>query len=240
MKTNDLKPGDVFLIQGKVSYCRITKLIEGEELEKRDKELESQGRFPVGSPYVTISLKDPKVVHIDKDHPTKAEQYAEGRIYKRKDGSSAYSINSKSKFVPRVAHINEDKKFDEIKLNKELATDSNVVLICSVYPTKRMNGVGLHTVLILDKEIRAFAGSRDITEQLKRYNIEIIPLEDEDQEEVYEEVESDPKYKAALDSYAEKLNEDIVDNSSIFDEAFKDEDGSTSDEDLTLFGDFDA
>ena len=125
-------------------------------------------------------------------------------------------------------------------MNKELATDSNVVLICSVYPTKRMNGVGLHTVLILDKEVQAYAGSRDITEQLKRYNIEIIPLEDEDQEEVYEEVESDPKYKAALDNYAEKLNEDIVDNSSIFDDAFKDEDGSTSDEDLTLFGDFDA
>lgn len=240
MKTNDLKPGDIFLIQGKVSYCRITKLIEGEELEKRDKELESKGMFAVGAPYTTISIKDPKVIHIDKANPTKAETYAEGKIYKRKDGTSTYSINSKSKFLPRVAHINEDKKFDEIKLNKELATGSNVVLICSIYPTKRMNGVDLHTVLILDKEIQAYAGSRDISEQLKRYNIEIIPLEDEDQEEVYEEVESDPKYKAALDSYAEKLNEDIVDNSSIFDDAFKDEDGSTSDEDLTLFDDFDA
>lgn len=240
MKTNDLKPGDIFLIQGKVSYCRITKLIEGKELEKRDKELESKGMFAVGVPYTTISIKDPKVIHIDKANPTKAETYAEGKIYKRNDGSSAYSINSKSRFLPRVAHINENKKFDEIKLNKELATDSNVVLICSVYPTKRMNGVGLHTVLILDKEVQAYAGSRDITEQLKRYNIEIISLEDEDQEEVYEEVESDPKYKAALNSYAEKLNEDIVDNSSIFDDAFKDEDGSTSDEDLTLFGDFDA
>ena len=54
MKTNDLKPGDIFLIQGKVSYCRITKLIEGEELEEKDKELESQGRFPVGLSLIHI------------------------------------------------------------------------------------------------------------------------------------------------------------------------------------------
>lgn len=163
VNTNQLTPGTMYMIRGKVSYCRMLRKIDGEELKKDNERRRASNRPEATKPYTTITIKNAQVVRANPNAPESlAEIYARESLYTNKnDGLLCLTVENKGREPWFARHQNEDVNNPNIQQfcpTAELAAGMDVTLVMEVYQAKPNNGVGLQGI-IMNEPVKYFMGA---------------------------------------------------------------------------------
>lgn len=164
--TNQLTPGRIFLVRGKVGFSRLTSRIEGEELQQDIQRRRSKGWLPIEKPYTTITINQAEVIVKDRNSIQPEEQYAIESLYtsssQRGQGGYSYTANNKgTRALPYIAvtRAGEQGVVDQIQPEGELANGLDVTLVMRVFKGKPNMGVSLDGVIV-NEPIRYFDNTR--------------------------------------------------------------------------------
>lgn len=153
-------------IRGNVTYSRIHKKIEGEELQAQNEKRKARGNsMLINSPYYILVIENATIINAQQ-LPPEVVNYFNSKIksYQNPDGTftNRYYAMSKSKFEPIVAYSNEAgadmANGSDIKLRGELESGMNVTIGACIYKASIGKGVGFDYVL-LNEPIRYYNGS---------------------------------------------------------------------------------
>lgn len=164
--TNQLTPGRIFLVRGKVGFSRLTSRIEGEELQQDIQRRRSKGWLPIEKPYTTITINQAEVIVKDSNNIQPEEQYAIESLYtsssQRGQGGYSYTANNKgTRALPYIAVTRAGSQgvVDQIQPEGELANGLDVTLVMRVFKGKPNIGVSLDGVIV-NEPIRYFDNTR--------------------------------------------------------------------------------
>lgn len=164
--TNQLTPGRIFLVRGKVGFSRLTSRIEGEELQQDIQRRRSKGWLPIEKPYTTITINQAEVIVKDRNNIQPEEQYAIESLYtsssQRGQGGYSYTANNKgTRALPYIAVTRAGTQgvVDQIQPEGELANGLDVTLVMRVFKGKPNMGVSLDGVIV-NEPIRYFDNTR--------------------------------------------------------------------------------
>lgn len=182
ISTQSLTPGVQFCVRGKLTYGRLAKQVDGEELEKDKQRRAARGMRPIERPYTSATITDAYVCipKEHKDNPTLEERYAQESLYtSRANGSQGFNFSAvnRGNRLPWVGVRDPQDPFkvEQIVLPNELASGLDVTLVMRVFQGKPNKGVTLDGV-ILNEPPRYFA-SADPTASLSALGITFIPAE---------------------------------------------------------------
>lgn len=175
LSTNQLTPGTYFLVEGDLEFSRLHSRIEGDELARRNQQAQQRGISPDDKPLTTATVKNARILQLGPTK-TKEEIYGEQRFYTSKDPSQAgiykYTGKNKGNYLPKIYQQKtpNDATLTEIKLNADLAIDTNVILIMKIFEAPRNNGVSLEAVIVKG-EINTYARGTDQFLESLGYNV---------------------------------------------------------------------
>ena len=172
ISTNNLTPGALYCVRGRVGFCRITRhCTDDERIKDNDRR-----RIKVDKNYSNISLYDAIVLYNDPQNPTIEERYAEECLYLSKSANypgDNFSAMNKSPNLPLVFQVSasDPNKYDQVHLEKEIAPGVDVTIVMRVFKGKGAINAGVTLERVLINElgpIRYFEGSgnNDINNQL--------------------------------------------------------------------------
>lgn len=178
ISTQSLTPGELFCVRGKLTYGRLAKQVDGEELEKDKQRRAARGMRPIERPYTSATITDAYVPLKDKNNPTLEERYAQESLYtSHANGSHGFNFSAvnRGNRLPwiGVRDPQDPMKIEQIVLPNELASGLDVTLVMRVFQGKPNKGVTLDGV-ILNEPPRYFA-SADPTASLSALGITFIP-----------------------------------------------------------------
>lgn len=180
ISTQSLTPGELFCVRGKLTYGRLAKQVDGEELEKDKQRRAARGMRPIERPYTSATITDAYVPVKDKNNPTLEERYAQESLYtSHANGSHGFNFSAvnRGNRLPWIG-VRDPKdpfKVEQIVLPNELASGLDVTLVMRVFQGKPNKGVTLDGV-VLNEAPRYFA-SADPTTNLSALGITFIPAE---------------------------------------------------------------
>ena len=180
ISTQSLTPGELFCVRGKLTYGRLAKQVDGEELEKDKQRRAARGMRPIERPYTSATITDAYVPLKDKNNPTLEERYAQESLYtSHANGSHGFNFSAvnRGNRLPwiGVRDPQDPFKVEQIVLPNELASGLDVTLVMRVFQGKPNKGVTLDGV-VLNEPPRYFA-SADPTASLSALGITFIPAE---------------------------------------------------------------
>lgn len=182
ISTQSLTPGTLFCVRGKLTYGRLAKQIDGEELEKDKQRRAMRGMRPIERPYTSATITDAYVAipQSRKDNPTLEERYAQESLYtSHANGAQGFNFSAvnRGNRLPWVGvrDPQDPMKIEQISLPSELASGMDVTLVMRVFQGKPNKGVTLDGV-ILNEAPRYYASS-DPTASLSALGITFIPAE---------------------------------------------------------------
>lgn len=180
ISTQSLTPGELFCVRGKLTYGRLAKQVDGEELEKDKQRRAARGMRPIERPYTSATITDAYVPLKDKNNPTLEERYAQESLYtSHANGSHGFNFSAvnRGNRLPwiGVRDPQDPMKIEQLMLPNELASGLDVTLVMRVFQGKPNKGVTLDGV-ILNEPPRYFA-SADPTASLSALGITFIPAE---------------------------------------------------------------
>lgn len=180
ISTQSLTPGELFCVRGKLTYGRLAKQVDGEELEKDKQRRAARGMRPIERPYTSATITDAYVPLKDKNNPTLEERYAQESLYtSHADGSHGFNFSAvnRGNRLPwiGVRDPQDPFKVEQIVLPNELASGLDVTLVMRVFQGKPNKGVTLDGV-VLNEQPRYFA-SADPTASLSALGITFVPAE---------------------------------------------------------------
>ncbi len=146
-----LTAGNKVFVEGYVSYSRVSKHIEGDELLKDKERKMRQGMTPIDRPYTTITITDAKIrpVSHDMNNLTIDELYIQERFY-----DSKHTSNNKSTYLPVISQYDPaTNNATQIDIEgKELAVGLHVILELGVFKPKNyaQHGVGLNSIIVME------------------------------------------------------------------------------------------
>lgn len=162
-----LREGSVIFVNGKLAFSRLAQLVAGQALVESIARQRAQGRkYPTSQPHTTVTLTDAQVLFQDPSAPTPEETFIQESLYVSKSGENAgkvgYSIDNVGNSLPPVLVRNDDGSYDQVVLEKELATGLDVTLVLNVYKPRsyEKRGIGLSQVLV-NEEIRYYTSGVD-------------------------------------------------------------------------------
>lgn len=154
----NLVPGETVYIRGKTAFSRIASLIEGEELERRNRR--SNSTYKNTKPYVNISITEPVIDPANPNEFTFNENFHAERVYINNEGVPCFQRDFTTKLLPMVFLDKGDKDdkgntvLQQINpLEGELAPGQDVTLVLNHYATNFGTGVGLQAVIVHGPEI---------------------------------------------------------------------------------------
>lgn len=180
ISTQSLTPGELFCVRGKLTYGRLAKQVDGEELERDKQRRAARGMRPIERPYTSATITDAYVPLKDKNNPTLEERYAQESLYtSHANGSHGFNFSAvnRGNRLPwiGVRDPQDPMKIEQLMLPNELASGLDVTLVMRVFQGKPNKGVTLDGV-ILNEPPRYFA-SADPTASLSALGITFIPAE---------------------------------------------------------------
>lgn len=180
ISTQSLTPGELFCVRGKLTYGRLAKQVDGEELEKDKQRRAARGMRPIERPYTSATITDAYVPLKDKNNSTLEERYAQESLYtSHANGSHGFNFSAvnRGNRLPwiGVRDPQDPMKIEQLVLPNELASGLDVTLVMRVFQGKPNKGVTLDGV-ILNEPPRYFA-SADPTASLSALGITFIPAE---------------------------------------------------------------
>lgn len=152
-----LRKGETILVTGKISFSRLARLIEGEDLARRiAAETKRNSLYPTTVPHTTISIVDAVVDYADPANPTIEEQYVAEKFYTAKKGENAgkvsFGIDNKSANLPTVFQPNTDQSgtYSQLILENDLDSGLEVTLVLNTFESGSYanKGVGLQQVIL--------------------------------------------------------------------------------------------
>lgn len=160
-----LQPGKQILVQGTLTFGKLSQQYQGEELARRvAQQVRIGALYPCQVPHTTVNVADARVIYKDDANPQLEEQFVQGKIYTIKSGEnqgkSGFGIDDKGNVLPAVYEKNEETgQFRPIKLERELASGLDVILVLETYAPKGhpKKGLGLAQVLI-NEPVRYYGG----------------------------------------------------------------------------------
>lgn len=169
---NQIQPSNYF-VKGKLSFSRLTKKIEGDELIKDQQRRNAMGFISIDKPYTTATIHDAAIMQINPAQKSPAEIYGEESFYHSKNKSGyTFTGNNKSSSLPWIGVSSDGgKTVDQIIPEGELANDLNVILVMRIFKGKMNNGQSLDGVIVLDP-IKYYTGT---TQNLAQYGITFNP-----------------------------------------------------------------
>lgn len=174
--------GKTFLVNGNITYCRITSQIAGEELAKSDLRRTQKGWLAVGRPHTTIQLCNASVICNNPQAKTPEEIYGIESLFVSaseiaRDNGGGYSFTgmNKGKYLPWVG-VAEGNVVNEIHPSAELAVGLNVTLLMRVFQGKPNKGVTLDGVIV-NEPIRYATnfGVKAVENQLASMGLTFVP-----------------------------------------------------------------
>lgn len=163
-----LKPGTFINVYGEVQFCRLTRFLEPDELQK----LQQVRQFTPDKPFTTITLSNARILPANPNALSKEELYVQESFYQSsKNPGDHYSIDNKSPNFPRFyqVKVNDDGSIDNTKVSEvpakaELAKGLKVVLVLRVFKPKNYPncGIGLDSVIV-QEPIRYYGGGNAIS-----------------------------------------------------------------------------
>lgn len=173
-----LTPGELFCVRGELTYSRLAKQIDGEELEKDKQRRAARGMRPIERPYTSATITKACVPLKDKNNPTLEERYAQESLYtSHAYGSQGfnYSAVNRGNRLPwiGVRDPQDPFKVEQIVLPNELASGLDVTLVMRVFQGKQNKGVTLDGV-VLNEPPQYFAPA-DPTASLSALGITFVP-----------------------------------------------------------------
>lgn len=165
VNTNMLTPNKTIMIRGKLTYSRVTKFIDGDELRK-DNQRRAQRNLPeISKPYTTASICNATVLYENPNQKTPEDIYAEESLYQSTSPTNTgwnFQGMNKGKILPYIAVMRPDgTTADQIKPEGELAAGLDVTLVLRVFAAKPNNGVGLDGIIV-NEPIRYYNGGLGI------------------------------------------------------------------------------
>lgn len=158
VSATQLTEGNSIFIRGKLAFARLTRVIEGRELEASDQRKVQNGMNPVGKPHTTATITEAKVQFADPANPTLEERFVAERCYtsrKNPDSGANYSIDSRGTSLPSIAIPSDtgDGTYDPDTSGQELAQGLDVTLVLRVYKPKNFSnrGLALDQVIVHEK-----------------------------------------------------------------------------------------
>lgn len=164
ISNNMLKPGSIVFVTGLVDFCRITRRIEGRELENSDKRAVANGMSAVGKPHTKIDLMQCSVLAKDPSNPTLEERYIQERLYARPrhpEKGYCYTGMNKGSYPPFIAVRKPDGGARELggdEVKGELANGLRVTIVLRVFKGSPNNGISMDGV-IAEEPIRWYEGN---------------------------------------------------------------------------------
>lgn len=172
LSASQLTEGELVLIRGKLGFSRLTRLIEGAQLEASDARKVQSGMNAVGKPHTTATVTEAEVICKDSANPTVEERYVAERRYastKRPETGANYSIDSKGKNLPVIAIPGENGQVIQDLSGRELAQGLDVTLVLRVYKAKGFSNRGLSLdQVIVNEPARYYAGNTSTAELAAR------------------------------------------------------------------------
>lgn len=164
--TDQLNPGDMFLIRGRITYSRVVTQIDGKELEDDIARERAHGRLnPVDKPYTKMAICQAQVESVTNGpNATMTRMYAEESFYQsmaaNNPGANFRGIN-KSPTTPWIRQSLPTGQMLPIENPEgELATGLDVTLVMRIFGAKQRgqhNGVTLEGIIV-HEPVRYFAG----------------------------------------------------------------------------------
>lgn len=151
--TNDLQPGTVFMVRGKLVYSRLISQIEGEELQKDITKRQQMGWIPITKPYTTATISQAQVIYKNPNHKLPEEIYAEESLFtssaQRAQGGFSFTGLNKGYKLPYLGVLRPGATavVDQVIPEGELANALDVTLVMRVFQGKPNRGVTLDGVI---------------------------------------------------------------------------------------------
>lgn len=178
-----LRPGEQILLQGTLTFGKLAEQYTGEALTRRIAQQKQNGSYyPTEVPHTTVNIADAKILFADAANPTLEEQFVQSKTYAIKSGENqgkiGFGMDDKSKNLPPVFQKNAEGKFEQVKLDRELASGLDVILVVETYAPKgyAKKGLGLRQVLV-NEEIRYFGGGASTEALAERGIVFAAPIE---------------------------------------------------------------
>lgn len=167
-----LTEGALVLVRGKLGFARLTRLIEGAELQASDARRAQNGMNPVGVAHTTATVTGAEVICKDPANPTIEERFVAERRYaskKRPETGANYSIDSKGRNLPVIAIPNGEGQVTQDTSGQELAQGLDVTLVLRVYKPKTYNKRGLSLdQVIVNEAVKYYGGNTSANELAAR------------------------------------------------------------------------
>lgn len=153
VQADQLTEGVFVLVRGKLSFARLTRIIDGDELVKSDQRRVQNGMRAIGKQHTTATVTEAEVLVKDPQNPTLEDRYVAERRYSSKarpETGANYSIQSKGTILPNIGIPDEQGQVVQDKSGKELASGLDVTLVLRVYKAKGQDnrGLGLDQVIV--------------------------------------------------------------------------------------------
>jgi hypothetical protein len=174
INSNQLTEGAIYLVRGKIAFCRITRPTTDKERE----EANLRRVHKVDKNYTHITLYDSQVLAKDPQNPTLEEKYAAECMYTSSNAQHPnrnFSAMNKSPNLPKVLAIGENGAYTDIQPTAELAQGLDVTVMMRVFKGAGNKGVSLDSVLV-NEPIRYYGGGGShIAQTLEAYGINYVP-----------------------------------------------------------------
>lgn len=158
---NQLQPNSTILVRGKLGYSRLTRQIDGEELQKDMQRRQQKGWIPIEKPYTTATINNAEVIPSGLNgQKSQADIYIEEHFYQSRSNQAAgwsYTANNKGAKLPYICEMKGNQAVEVIP-EGELASGLDVTLVLRVFKGRPNNGLSLDGVIV-NEPIRYYTGA---------------------------------------------------------------------------------
>lgn len=174
VSATQLEPNSIVHIKGKLTFSRLAKLVDGEDLAKADAQRVANGMNPIGRAHTSVNLSEAEVQFKDPQNPTKEEIFVQERRFasaKHPEHGMCYGMDNKSTNLPVVGVKNAQDQVEQIVLEGDLAAGIEVTLVLRVYKPKGYANCGLSLDLVLLHEAPRYYNAGVNAAELKERGI---------------------------------------------------------------------
>ncbi len=160
----NIRPGQVIVVQGAISFARTASLIDGVELQRRVASSKSQ--YPTDSPHTLMVLSQAEIVPADPTQYSWEESYVKSLFFEHKKNPEkglGYEAKNVTKSLPTLLTVdpeNPGSYRQVVDVEGEIARDTVVRIVVVTYQSKDKNGreyqklgLGLEAIILSTPEV---------------------------------------------------------------------------------------
>lgn len=162
-----LAEGTVIMVRGKITFSRLTKLVEGVDLQRSIENARKRGSlYPTQVPHTLVNITDAHILPAGAQLSPEEQYLQEKQFYTAKSGDNAgkvgFGAENKTRRLPQVFELDPENpgSHRQLVLPSDLATGLDVILSLRVFKSgdNANRGIGLEQVILMEP-VRYFQGA---------------------------------------------------------------------------------